>query len=270
MSRIDFFLTPLYNLGWVKSCEILPSFMSDHSFVSLEIEPEKIIRGKGYWKLNNSLLYNKSYLENMSKKLEVEIKDHEEGKREEQVWENLKYVAQTYSIRFSKDLHQERHEKLGKLERQLRTQNKRLGMINLTAENAVSLINKVNEKIDKIKVEMDEIYRYRAQGAILRSKVNWINEGEKNMAYFYNLEKSRARNKTMTATKLHTGEVVHKNELILKEQKKFFSKLYTKDESVSFKYKNEQAPKLSAELREMRCRDNNGGSISCFEGNEKR
>ena len=44
-------------------------------------------------------------------------------------------------------------------------------MINLTAHNAVALIQKTNNKIDKIKTKLDKENIYDAQGAILHSKV---------------------------------------------------------------------------------------------------
>ena len=39
------------------------------------------------------------------------------------------------------------------------------------------------------KLQLVEIIAYKTQGAILRSKVKWYNEGEKNTKSFHNLEK---------------------------------------------------------------------------------
>ena len=36
---------------------------------------------------------------------------------------------------------------------------------------------------------MEDVIRYQTEGAILRSKVKWYNEGERNTKYFHSLER---------------------------------------------------------------------------------
>ena len=48
----------------------------------------------------------------------------------------------------------------------------------------------VPERIFTLKKELENIFEYRIKGAIIRSKLQWYNEGEKNSAYFLNLEKA--------------------------------------------------------------------------------
>ena len=45
--------------------------------------------------------------------------------------------------------------------------------------------------------QIEEIIAYKTQGAILRSKVKWYNEVEKNTKYFHNLEKQHFNSKTI-------------------------------------------------------------------------
>ena len=47
------------------------------------------------------------------------------------------------------------------------------------------------------KQQIEEIITYKTQGAILRSKVKWYNEGEKNTKYFHCLEKRHFNSKTI-------------------------------------------------------------------------
>ena len=47
------------------------------------------------------------------------------------------------------------------------------------------------------KQKIEKIIAYKTQGAILRSKVKWCNEGEKNTKYFHNLEKRHFNNKAI-------------------------------------------------------------------------
>ena len=73
---------------------------------------------------------------------------------------------------------------------------------NQLEEEVLALENKLDERnvSDKVKETIrselrikkqlvEEIIAYKTQGAILRSKVKWYNEGEKNTKYFHNLEK---------------------------------------------------------------------------------
>ena len=45
--------------------------------------------------------------------------------------------------------------------------------------------------------EYDGHYEYITQGAIIRSRVNWYELGEKNNKYFLNLENSKKKNSSI-------------------------------------------------------------------------
>ena len=47
----------------VYNCDIKVGYRSDHSILFLDITVNKFSMGKGIWKLNNSLLKNKSYVD---------------------------------------------------------------------------------------------------------------------------------------------------------------------------------------------------------------
>ena len=51
--------------------------------------------------------------------------------------------------------------------------------------------NTLTEELDLCKKELEYIIQWRTQGAILRCKARWYNEGEKNTKYFLNLETER-------------------------------------------------------------------------------
>ena len=73
-----------------------------------------------------------------------------------------------------------------KLNRQLTALYKKLSMINLKANNVITIIPKTNEKIDKIKNQLEKESQYLTQAAMLRSKVRWTQFGEKNTKMFLN------------------------------------------------------------------------------------
>ena len=79
------------------------------------------------------------------------------------------------------------------------------------------------------KTDLENLYNYITNGAILRSKVDWYEEGEKCSKYFLSLEK---RNKTSSCIcKLLTddGQEITNPDHIRKQIKSFYENLYTKN-----------------------------------------
>ena len=60
------------------------------------------------------------------------------------------------------------------------------------------------EELEVLQVEYDRIYDYVTQGAIIRSRANWYELGEKNNKYFLNLE--RSNKKKCSVCKIFTSE----------------------------------------------------------------
>ena len=75
--------------------------------------------------------------------------------------------------------------------------------------------------------ELEEIIEYRTKGAILRSKSQWYNEGEKNTKYFLNLEKRHCKQGTITQLKTSDTTYAHTDKDILEECESFYKNLYT-------------------------------------------
>ena len=72
----------------VENCTIMSGYRSDHSIVQLKLIFTKFNVGKGIWKINNSLLSNKDYL-NLINKIIIE--------------EKLNYAVPVYSIDYIKN-----------------------------------------------------------------------------------------------------------------------------------------------------------------------
>ena len=65
-ARLDFFLISEQLLTSLESCTIASSYRSEHSIIKLKLKFNESKRGKGLWKLNNSLLYDNAYLETIN------------------------------------------------------------------------------------------------------------------------------------------------------------------------------------------------------------
>ena len=61
MSRLDFFLVSSDILAITDKSEIKPGYRSDHSIINLTLEISSQPKGKGFLKLNTSLLHDQEY-----------------------------------------------------------------------------------------------------------------------------------------------------------------------------------------------------------------
>lgn len=82
------------------------------------------------------------------------------------------------------------------------------------------------EEIKSLKRELGEIEIGKARGALIRSKVRWLAEGEKPTKYFLGLEKKIGQGKVIR--QLYDGDVlVEGTRRVLEVEKDFYEKLYS-------------------------------------------
>lgn len=65
------------------------------------------------------------------------------------------------------------------------------------------------------------------QGAILRSKCRWYNEGKRNTKYFLNLEKRHYKQGVISQLKINDDEIVTTDKEILSQCESFYKNLYS-------------------------------------------
>ena len=177
-SRLNYFLIPQGMINQVAKCEIWPGYLTDHSFVYLQVKFGKNIRGKGYWKMNESHLKDKKFVNEMNETINTVLYatqhlDHMS------VWEIIKNNAKVVLQEYAREKAKSRKEQSQLYEQKIRSLNKKLSMINLTATNAISIIECVNDKLDYWQNLKRKVELYKVQGQILRSKVRWVESGEK-------------------------------------------------------------------------------------------
>ena len=81
------------------------------------------------------------------------------------------------------------------------------------------------EELNNKQNELEKITEYHTKGAILRGKIRWYKEGERNTKYFPGLEKRHFNRKRIT--KLDIGhEEITSDKSILQETKAFYENLY--------------------------------------------
>ena len=81
-------------------------------------------------------------------------------------------------------------------------------------------------EFEAAKEELKKIYQHKGEEAILRSKVKWLEQGEKPTKYFFHLEKTNYEKNLTREVKLEDGNKASQPKQIEKEMQKFYSNMY--------------------------------------------
>ena len=178
MSQLDYFLIPSFMIGYVDTCKIKPGVLSDHSIVELYLTFEDNLKGRGYWKLNTSLLTDKLYVDTINEVIDYadfRYSDLDPGIK----WEMIKQDIWEASISFSCFRASEKKQRKLLLCKRLQQLEKKLAHINLKSSNSVKFIEKLNPKLDEVKRELNKMRADEIQGVIIRSKIRYYEDGGK-------------------------------------------------------------------------------------------
>ena len=239
----------------INKCEIKPGYKSDHSFIALEIIQNKFTIGKGIWKFNNNLLKNKDYIELVNNIIDKEISNYAipvyhpiylQGNYKDIIFkvdddiflETLFLQIRGETIKFSSILKK----------RQLFEEKQLLRDIEHLERTESLNINLLSDK----RAALETIREERIQGQMIRSRIQWLEEGEKPSKYFFNLESRHFLEKTVKKVQTNNGQYITKQEDILDYIRNYYENLFSnKDdvlESVDLKeiLINVELPKVSS------------------------
>ena len=154
----------------LKKIDIIPAVRTDHSALLMKFNTMQTLqRGRGYWKFNNSLLSNPSFVELMQKEIKskmgvlFEVSSDPRGR-----WEYMKYIMRDFSRKFSIEY----SRKIGK--NRLELENK---VKDLTNKLKTSSTEREVKEYEECKAELEKMYDHITQGINLRSKVAWYEKG---------------------------------------------------------------------------------------------
>ena len=150
MSRIDYFIIPAHMMNFVQNCSIQPGFLSDHSFLVLDLKFNDQSRGRGMWKMNTTYLAEKEYVDSVN-----EIIDYSQYRYDEcdpaLWWDMMKLDVTEFSREYSKNRARDKRIKKETVLQKIKTLEKKLPCINLSSPKAIAIIEKVNTKLDEEK-----------------------------------------------------------------------------------------------------------------------
>lgn len=266
-ARLDYFLISESLRQFVKKADIESGYRSDHSMVTLELNFTNFKQGRSYWKHNNSLLSDIDYINQINEKIfevkkqyalpvynleELDNIPNEEiqFKISDQLFlEVLLMEIRGKSISFSS---------FKKKERDIREKD----MIKAIADLENNETEDKLEQIENLKNELINIRQEKLKGHMVRSRAQYIDEGEKPTKYFCALEKHNYVSKIICSLEQEDGTKITDQDEILKETKMFYENLYKsrddtlddidleeymKENEVS-KLNNEQAIKIEGML----------------------
>ncbi len=174
------------------------------------------------------------------------------GEEADMKWEIIKAKIRGATIGFGIQKKRESKNKVTVLTRKL--------------EDISSSISQNKDNIDKdlvkqyfdTKKELDVLEANKVAGAQLRAKQKWIEEGEKNSKFFFELEKARGTSNIINRLRLDDNVTVDTPHEVLPVIKEFYQSLYTKDKGVTEveekmdKFiENENLPQLGGHFKDM-------------------
>ena len=216
--RLDFFLISCNLVAQVNKCDISPGFRTDHSSISLNITPTNETRGRGFWKFNVSLLHDETYVELIRSCIQTNVTNFSNTLDPNTFWDFLKCQMRSTTIRYS----------IEKSKRQKAYEKSLIDKLNQLELNYAT--SPSDSRLDMIKLcrdELDALYEKKTNGAIIRSRANWFENGEKNTRYFLNLEKRNQKQKLITKVYDKQGQIVQSTNNVLHTVKDFYESMYT-------------------------------------------
>ena len=187
--------------------------------------------GKGIWKLNNSLLSNLGYIDLIKKAV---------------LDEKLKYALPVYSINFIESTVSDEHLNftvdddtfLELLYLRIRGESVKFasGLKKNRDNKEKALIKDIEileqgqshnyQIIDDKKQELENLREHKMKGHFIRSRLKWLNEGEKPTKFFCSLEKRNYTEKTIRKLEISDGTLITDQFKILNEIRKFYIQLF--------------------------------------------
>ena len=116
------------------------------------------------------------------------------------------------------------------------------------SNDKTTILKEIKDK----KLELENFRQTVNEESVMRSKIKWMEFGEKPSKYFLNLEKQNRVNKEIRQLSTENGQVINRQDSILKEIFNFYSNLYhvkaTEDVDLGTLLHNSDVPKLTPEM----------------------
>ena len=181
---------------------------------------EETQRGPSFWKFNSSLLEDEEYISLITEKYSDWLEDGKEIQDPRVISDFIKYKIRYETITYRKRKARARRASLSDLEIKIKE---------CTAKCDKQPNQENLNYLEILQTEYDRQYEYIAQGAIIRSRVNCYEYGEKRNKYFLNLENAKMRKRKKSCIRKLVGandECLTDPKQIMTEIHGFYANLY--------------------------------------------
>ena len=229
--RLDYFLISKILMPYISDANICTGYRSDHSIISLQFKGYTPKTDRSFWKFNNSLLKDPAYISGIKDVIkETKLQygtsaynvDNIEGINNDSLQltinDQLFFEVLLMEIRgktISYSTFKKKNEKIK--ENQLIHEIENL-QNDLRDENIATL---------EFKSELEILRKTYLEGMIIRSKAQYIEEGERNSKYFSNLEKRNYTDKSILLIEREDNSITTDVDEIKSEINSFYKKLYS-------------------------------------------
>ena len=227
----------------IDNCHIRHSYRSDHSIIELSIALNNFEKRKGVWKLNVGLLKNPDYLNLVNRIIEDE---------------KLKYALPVYNIEYIRNMDKklifniDPDEFLEMIYLRVRGETIKFAshLKNVNTKIEKKLIKEIenmesqentnvnSEILSCRKQQLEKIREEKIQGQIVRSRMQWLSEGERPSKFFCKLENKNFIGKIIKKLKLDNGTITTNQQEILNNIGLYYKKLFPKKELCSQNWAN--------------------------------
>lgn len=215
-TRLDFFLIDdaLVNFPLCKT-SITHGFMSDHSYISLDIQGSRIIPGKGYWKLNNSHLHDQEFINGVKDIIAVTSNESYDSYRG--LFDVIKFKVKDFAIRYGAKKKRNRGRERDILQKEIEK---------LKKDNDLMKKDNLRDRMFQAEAELNEIISADIKGSMTRSRARWVEEGERSTKYFFGLEKTNGKKKFIGKLSSDSGSTIYDQEGISRHVVEFYQNLF--------------------------------------------
>ncbi len=213
-SRIDLWLTSKSLDTFIDTVKnvVVPNTFSDHAGIYLKIVHTSVEKGNGRWQMNDSVVQTEMF-KGLFTSFWKEWKSCKQSFGDLRFWwEEAKSRIADIAIYCSKRAKQLEDSRIHEIESLLSL---------LQNEQTVDVT-----RIETLHEELNRLYEHKSEGARIRAKVQWAQEGEMSSKYFHDLEKTHAVNKMWIGIKDQNGNTLTGIENILHRQVEFYENLY--------------------------------------------
>lgn len=225
MSRIDYILCSSYLSQYIQASSMTCAPVPDHRAVTAHFYRETRPRGRGYWKLNISLLNDPEYVDGIQNIICQTLNEYSNaGVSKRNLWDFIKIRIKEFSIHFGIKKHRAQKSKIDCLESEINKIE--------TTPNFARDINLASYR-KNLKAELSYILEKKTRGAQIRSRSKWIEDGERNSSFFLRLENSRGSFNRIDSLKTEDGTQLTTDRDIIEEASKFYENLYSSQKPTS-------------------------------------